>query len=127
MESEEEHRPPGHCENNLEGADLHMTTDEYNYLKALWSRFYGYTMMDSGCDTLRRSLGGQLSKSQRKQLLRLVDALTVHTEQVSLESFVAGFRLAAGIARELEGERYSFDQEEEEQIRKVSSHRSLAR
>lgn len=95
-----------------------MSSDDYNYMKALWSHFYGRIPPDPISDELHHVLGEQLSKEQRKQLLRLVDSKNRHCEDVSLESFVAGFRLATGIAKEISGEWYDFDQDEEERVRK---------
>lgn len=43
-----------------------------------------------------------LDKVQRRKLMQLVDAQTMLREQISLASFTAGFKLAWGIAKELE-------------------------
>ena len=43
------------------------------------------------------------------------------SEIVSLESFVAGFRLAGGICMELSGEHYDYDIEEDATFRVVRS------
>ena len=59
-----------------------------------------------------------LPKHRRKQLLRLIDSTNAHRETVSLESFVAGFQLAAGIARETTRSPYSFAEAEEERASK---------
>ena len=91
---------------------------DYDYLRALWSHFYGPTPKDPVSDEQHHYLSKQLDPDLRKQLLKLVDCQTAHTEQVSLDSFVAGFRAAAGIARELAGEWYSYEKEEEQRAGK---------
>ena len=51
----------------------------------------------------------------RKKLLQLVDAHTAMQEEVALSSFIAGFRLAWGIAMELGTDgKYSYEQEQEQ-------------
>ena len=96
-----------------------MMVDEYDYMRALWSYFYGTIPKDPVSDEQHRYLSQQLASDLRKQLLKLVDCQNAHTERVSLESFVAGFRLAAGISRELAGEWYSFETAEERRGGKV--------
>ena len=92
---------------------------DYNYLRGLWNSFCGSPPGDPVSDELYRHLSGHLESEQRKDLLKLVDCQSAYTEEVSLESFVAGFRLAAGIATELAGKWYSYGKEEEQQIRQV--------
>lgn len=70
---------------------------EYDYMMALWSQFCPTWSEDETSETLYRTLRDMLPKHQRKQLLRLIDSTNAHREMVSLESFVAGFQLAAGI------------------------------
>ena len=96
-----------------------MMVDEYDYMRALWCYFYGTIPKDPASDEQHRYLSQQLASDLRKQLLKLVDCQNAHTERVSLESFVAGFRLAAGISRELAGEWYSFETAEERRGGKV--------
>lgn len=55
-----------------------------------------------------------LDREHQKLLLRLADAEIAYCEDAALESFVAGWCLAAGIAEELKDHRYSFEQENEE-------------
>lgn len=65
------------------------------------------------------SCGVRASVSAKNQirLLELVDAGVRLRSGVSLENFIAGFRLACGIARELGAEPpYSFRQEEEQRV-----------
>ena len=53
----------------------------------------------------------------RRKLLRLLDAQNALLTESTLMSFTAGFKLAWGMAKELETDGlYSFDQEEEKHI-----------
>ena len=90
-----------------------MIFDDYNYMRALWDRFYVRTAVDSASDALHHALSEQLDKDGRKQLLCLVDSKNMYTEIVSLESFIAGFRLAVDIASELSGAWYDYNKEED--------------
>lgn len=72
-----------------------------NYMKAMWEQFYGFIPSDMESEELRRSLSGQLTKEQRRLLLRIVDRKNLYCEWVSQESFAAGFRLAWGIMNDL--------------------------
>ena len=63
-------------------------------------------------EALRRELRVQLDRQDQEKLLKLVDLGIELREETSLAAFTAGFRLALGIAGELEP--YSFDDEEEE-------------
>ena len=94
-----------------------MIFDDYNYMRALWNRFYEGTEADTASDALHHALSEQLDKDSRKQLLRLVDSKNMYTEIVSLESFIAGFRLAVGIASELSGAWYDYNKEEDTIVR----------
>ena len=62
-------------------------------------------------------LAEHLDKTQRILLLRLLDAESRLKNEVSLESFAAGFKLAAGIAKELQADGlYSYEEEIEQRI-----------
>ena len=55
------------------------------------------------------------TKQGKKKLLRLVDAHTAAQEEMALSGFIAGFRLAWGIAMELGTDgKYSYEQEQEQ-------------
>ena len=86
---------------------------EYDYMMALRSQFCPTWSEDETSEMLYQKLRDTLPKHQRKQLLRLIDSTNAHCEMVSLESFVAGFQLAAGIARETTRSSYSFAEAEE--------------
>ncbi len=87
---------------------------DYNYMRALWAQFSPQVAESKEWNRLYHRLQGSLSKNQRRQLLQLMDAVNIHSEIISLESFVAGFRLAAGIAEETMHSSYSFIEAEEE-------------
>ena len=76
-----------------------------NYMKALHQRFFrkpNLTELEKEIETARQEVRDCLDKVQRRKLLQLVDAQTLLREQISLASFTAGFKLAWGIAKELE-------------------------
>lgn len=92
----------------------------YDYMQALQARF----SPEAPCAErqaevvrLHRRLEKRLDRKRRRELLELVDAEARLQDDVSLASFIAGFRLACGIAHELGLEPpYSFRREEEERI-----------
>ena len=84
-------------------------------MKALEDRF-SPELQDSEqrqeLDAKRQAVSALLDKQGRKKLLRLVDAHTAAQEEMALSSFIAGFRLAWGIAMELGADgSYSYEQE----------------
>lgn len=89
----------------------------YDYMKSLHRQFF----LEPACSELRREmeqtrqmLRDQLDKENRKKLLYLVDCQSALREEVSLQSFLAGYRLACGIYWELlQQPPHSFDREEE--------------
>lgn len=88
-----------------------------DYMRALHQRFF----REPECadvrreiEELRQELRETLQKPERRKLLRLVDVQNLLREEISLASFMAGFKLAWGLAQELEADGlYSFDDEEE--------------
>ena len=86
-------------------------------LQALHQRFF----REAECadkrekiEELRRELREQLDLQNREKLLKLVDLGIELREETSLASFMAGFKLAWGLAQELEADGlYSFEDEEE--------------
>ena len=92
----------------------------YEYFRALHQRFFrepDHTELYEEIEKNRKALAEKLAPEDRKRLLRLLDAQSCLKNKVSLESFAAGFKLAAGIAKELEeGGVYSFDSEVEERF-----------
>lgn len=90
-----------------------------DYMRALHQRFFGepaYTDAQNEIEGLRRELREHLDRQDREKLLKLVDLGIELREETSLSSFIAGFKLAWGLARELEADGlYSFEDEEEGQ------------
>ena len=87
----------------------------YNYMRALEDRFTPKLndKQRRDLEAKRQEVATLLDKQGRKKLLRLVDAHTMVQEEVALESFIAGFRLAWGIATELSvNGSYSYEQEQ---------------
>ena len=93
-----------------------------DYMRALHRIFFcekEHTDLHSEIEMLHTQLSQRLDKADRKLLLRLLDAQYILREEISLESFTAGFKLAGGIAMELTEEGcYSFDDEIEEQMKR---------
>jgi hypothetical protein len=89
-------------------------------MQALQARFSPETLcveQQSEVMRLHRRLRKKLNCKQQRQLLEVADAEARLRTDVSLESFIAGFRLDCGIAYELGAEPpYSFRQEEERRI-----------
>ena len=91
-----------------------------DYMRALHQRFF----REPECadvweeiEALRQELRETLQKPERRKLLRLVDAQNLLREETSLASFMAGFKLAWGLAQELEADGlYSFEDEEEDRV-----------
>ena len=89
----------------------------YDYMRALEDRFNPKQRYEQRqqLETKRQEVATLLDKQGRKKLLRLVDAHTMAQEEMALASFIAGFRLAWGIAMELGADgNYSYEQEQEE-------------
>ena len=88
-----------------------------DYMRALQNCFCRKTEqpeLESDIERLHRELTGMLDKLGCRKLLQLLDALDEQREQFALLNFMEGFRLAAGIVRELSfDEPYSFDRAEE--------------
>lgn len=91
-----------------------------DYMRALHQRFFQRPLcaeQQREIQLARLELRNRLDKPERRTLLRLLDAEALMREKISLASFTAGFKLAAGIARELETDGlYSFDAEEADQF-----------
>ena len=88
-----------------------------DYMTALHQRFYrepDFTELEEEIEQTRQEVRDYLDKLQRRRLIHLVDTQNLLREENSLASFTAGFKLAWGIARELEADGlYSFQKEEE--------------
>ena len=92
----------------------------YDYMKALQKRFdrQEHGELDAQIDYAQVELRRDMDATERKKLLRLLDAQNTLLVEAKLMSFTAGFKLAAGIAGEL-GTPYSFDADEEQNAKEM--------
>ena len=91
----------------------------YDYMKALQDRFdyQEHTELDEQVKCAQAELRCDMDAVGRRKLLRLLDAQNTLLAESTLMSFTAGFKLAWGMAKELEADGlYSFEREEEEHI-----------
>ena len=91
----------------------------YDYMKALQDRFdyQEHTELDEQVKSAQEELRRDMDAAGRRKLLRLLDAQNTLLVESKLMSFTAGFKLAWGMAKELEADGlYSFEQEEEDHI-----------
>ncbi|MEE1535198.1 MAG: hypothetical protein U0K13_08595, partial [Oscillospiraceae bacterium] len=81
----------------------------YDYMKALQKRFdrQEHSKLDAQIKSAHEELRWDMDAAGRRKLLRLLDAQNALLVEAKLMSFMAGFKLAAGIAGEL-GAPYSF-------------------
>ncbi len=93
----------------------------YDYMKALQKRFdrQEHGELDAQIDYAQVELRRDMDATERKKLLRLLDAQNTLLVESKLMSFTAGFKLAAGIAGEL-GAPYSFEADEEQNAKEMS-------
>ena len=94
-----------------------------DYMTALHQRFCrepDFSELEEEIEQTRQEVRDCLDKLQRRRLMHLVDTQNLLREETSLASFTAGFKLAWGIARELEADGlYSFQKEEEQPVCKI--------
>ena len=92
----------------------------YDYMKALQKRFdrQEHSELDKQVEYAQEELRRDMDATERKKLLRLLNAQNALQVEATLMSFTAGFNLAAGIAGEL-GTPYSFDADEERQAKEM--------
>ena len=99
----------------------------YDYMQALQEKFFSdtaYAEQRQEIEAIRCKLSHTLDKQQRKQLLQLVDAGSQLREDMTLDSFIAGFRLAYGIGSELGKDNwYSYIKDEEQRLREAFDER----
>ena len=91
----------------------------YDYMKALQKRFdhQSHPELDTQIEYVREELRRDMDTAGRRKLLRLLDVQNTLLARSTLMSFTAGFKLAWGMAKELEADGlYSFKREEEEHI-----------
>ena len=90
-----------------------------DYMKSLQKHFdrQEHNELDERIRCARENLRQDLGTESRRRLLRLLDAQNALLVDSMLMSFTAGFKLAWGIAKELETDGlYSFEKEDEEHI-----------
>ena len=99
----------------------------YDYMQALQEKFFSddiFAERRQEIETLRYKLSHTLGKQRRKQLLQLVDAESQLRDDMTLASFIAGFRLACGIDSELGKDKwYSYAKDEEQRLREAFDER----
>ena len=91
----------------------------YDYMKALQKRFdrQEHSKTVTEVEYAQAELRRDMDTAGRRKLLRLLDAQNTLLAESTLMSFTAGFKLAWGMAKELEADGlYSFELEEEEHI-----------
>ena len=88
----------------------------HDYMRALQQRFFRKPQCEDLRQTLEetcKELFARMGDEDKRKLLLIVDFTDAIRDEVSLASFMAGFKLAWGISRELETDGfYSFDEEE---------------
>ena len=91
----------------------------YDYMKALQKCFdrQSHPELDKQVEYAREELRRDMDAVGRRKMLRLLDAQNALLAESKLMRFTAGFKLAWGMAKELEADGlYSFEREEEEHI-----------
>ena len=97
----------------------------YDYMKALQKRFdrQSHPELDKQVEYAQEELRRDMDAVGRRKLLRLIDIQNSLLAESTLMSFTAGFKLAWGMAKELEADGlYSFEREEEEHICHPAEH-----
>ena len=77
----------------------------YHYMAALHQHFFqvpDFTELEEEIEQARQEVRDCLGQPKRRTLMQLVDAQNLLREKISLASFIAGFKLAQEIAKELE-------------------------
>lgn len=96
-----------------------------DYMKSLQKHFdrQEHNELDERIRCVQEELRQDLGTESRRRLLHLLDAQNTLLVDSTLMSFTAGFKLAWGIATELEADGlYSFEKEDEEPISEVNTH-----
>ena len=92
----------------------------YEYMRGLHQQFFKepeFPELRQELNELHQELTEHRPKDERRKLLKLVDLEAELRDEISLASFVAGFRLGWGIIGELSIEPpYSFAEEEERRM-----------
>lgn len=89
-----------------------------DYMCALQAKFFvepRVPELEQEIDRLHESIAQSLDEDGRRKLLKLIDTTGELQCRITQSGFVAGFRLAGGIAKELSLEEpYSFNRDEEQ-------------
>ena len=76
----------------------------YHYMAALYKWFFqvpDFTELEEEIEQTRQEVRDYLGQPERRKLMQLVDAQNLLREKISLASFIAGFKLAQEIGKEL--------------------------
>ena len=88
----------------------------HDYMQALQQRFFRKPQcvdLRQTVDITCKGLFTRMGDEDKHKLLLIMDSMDAIRDEISLASFVAGFKLAWGISRELETDGlYSYDTEE---------------
>ena len=99
----------------------------YEYMRGLQRQFFkepDFSELRQEINEIHQALAEGKAKQERRKLLKLVDLEAELSDEISLASFAAGFRLAWGIIAELNTEPpYSFAEEEERRIGQLAEQR----
>ena len=99
----------------------------YEYMRGLHQQFFkepDFPALRQEINEIHQALTEGRAKPERRKLLKLVDLEAELRDEISLASFVAGFRLAWGIIAELNTEPpYSFAEEEERRMGQLAEQR----
>ena len=90
----------------------------YDYMKALQKRFdrQSHPELDTQIKSALEELRRDMDAAGRRKMLRLLDAQNALLAESKLMRFTAGFKLAWGMAKELEADGFYFFEREEERI-----------
>ena len=112
-------RPQMNCSLSSNSRMRRLSWTPTSKIKALQKRFdrQPHPELDTQIKSAQEELRRDMDAAGRKKLLRLLDAQNALLVEAKLMSFTAGFKLAWGMAKELEADGlYSFEREEEEHI-----------
>ena len=73
----------------------------FDYMHGLQTKFFKepiFPDLEEEISQFHQDLSHHMDKETRKKLLRLIDTIEELQSRISLASFIAGFRLATGIA-----------------------------
>lgn len=88
------------------------------YMRELKKCFYGEMSGNHEAEQIHQQLVEELSKEQRGLLLKLIDSKDRQCDEIALECFIEGFRLAAGISKELSETVYAIGCKRNEEMEK---------